>query len=129
MANTANNILKYGILLIFIACILYVICTTVTVKEGFEEDNKDTDNKMETSPSATYANYGEDDTLILSKKNAGNIEYLKERVSDTNKYGSSIDELQNNVKLMQEQIDALVQQQTDFAKDIAGSEPIDVSGT
>ncbi len=111
--------------------ILFVLYNGVFVrKESFEQEGESDKNKsQESSPLATYAKYGDDDALILSKKNAGNIEYLKERVSDTSKYGTSIDELQKNVKLMQAQIDALVQQQTDFANDIAGSEPVDISGT
>jgi hypothetical protein len=64
--------------------------------------------------STEYKDYNTDDpnnpnsSLILSQQNAGNIEVLKDS--------------------MQTQIDALVQQQADYATDLAGDTPAEVTG-
>lgn len=68
--------------------------------------------------------------LILAQQNAGNISYLKQRVDEVAGVARRIDTMQQNMDLMQSQLDALVQQQAEFAQDLAGgTEPPTVTGT
>jgi len=67
--------------------------------------------------------------LILSQQNAGNIEVLKGRIDGLDGVKARVDTLQQNIDSMQVQIDALVQQQADYATDLAGDEPVEITGT
>jgi hypothetical protein len=81
-----------------------------------------------TNSSLTYQPYDSNDpnsALILSQQNAGNIEYLKGRVTDLEKSNTKIDEMSQNMGSMQTQIDSLVQQQVEFAKEMSTPAPVD----
>jgi hypothetical protein len=81
-----------------------------------------------TSSSLTYQPYNSNDqnsALILSQQNAGNIDYLKGRVTDLEKSNTKIDEMSKNMGSMQTQIDSLVQQQVEFAKEMSTPAPTD----
>jgi len=81
-----------------------------------------------TSSSLTYQPYNSNDpnsALILSQQNAGNIEYLKGRVTDLEKSNTKINEMSQNMGSMQTQIDSLVQQQVEFAKEMSNPTPAD----
>jgi hypothetical protein len=67
--------------------------------------------------------------LILAQQNAGNIEVLKGRIDGLDGVNRRVDIMQQNIDSMQTQIDALVQQQADYANDLAGSEPLTITGT
>lgn len=67
--------------------------------------------------------------LILSQQNAGNIEVLKGRVDRFDGVNARVDKMQQNIDSMQVQINALVQQQADYATDLAGNTPVEVTGT
>jgi hypothetical protein len=100
--------------------------------EGLENS---TTNNSNNSSANEYKPYNTDDpnnpnsALILSQQNAGNIEVLKGRVDGLDGVKARVDTIQQNVDSMQVQIDALVQQQADYANDLAGSEPVPISGT
>ena len=66
---------------------------------------------------------------ILSQQNAGNIEVLKGRIDGLDGVKARVDTMQQNIDSMQVQIDGLVQQQADYAVDLAGDEPVEVTGT
>jgi hypothetical protein len=68
------------------------------------------------------------DCMILAQQNAGNISVLKSRLDDSESKISKCEQLKNNVDLMQAQIDALLEQQTQFAQSIAGTEAPDITG-
>ena len=93
------------------------------------------ENNTTNNSSNEYKPYNTDDpnnpnsALILSQQNAGNIEVLKGRVEGLDGVKARVDTMQQNIDSMQVQIDALVQQQADYANDLAGSEPVEVSGT
>jgi hypothetical protein len=96
-----------------------------TMLEGLENNS--------TSTSASdYKPYNMNDpnnALILSQQNAGNIEVLKGRIDDLDGVKSTVDNMQQSIDSMQTQIDSLVQQQADYANQMAGSTPVDVTGT
>jgi hypothetical protein len=82
--------------------------------------------------SAEYKPYNLNDpnnALILSQQNAGNIDVLKGEVDDLKKIKGTVDSLKQNVDQMQTQVDGLVQQQADYAVELAGSTPPTITGT
>lgn len=89
---------------------------------------------LENNSTTEYKPYNTNDpnnpnsALILAQQNAGNIEVLKGRIDDLDEQKGRVDTMQQNIDSMQTQIDALVQQQADYANDLAGSEPITITG-
>lgn len=93
--------------------------------EGLE--NEDT-----TGGTQEYKPYNLNDpnnSLILAQQNAGNIEVLKGRVDNLDGVKKKVADMQQSIDSMQTQIDGLVQQQADYAQQIAGSTPPEVTGT
>lgn len=68
-------------------------------------------------------------SLILAQQNAGNIQVLKGRIDTLDGVKEKIDTMQQNINSMQVQIDGLVQQQAEYAAEIAGSTPPTITGT
>jgi len=96
--------------------------------EGLETNNTSSNSE----DSNTYKPYNLSDpnnSLILAQQNAGNIEVLKGRIDNLDGVKKRVDDMQQSIDMMQTQIDGLVQQQADYAQEIAGSQPIEVTGT
>lgn len=95
--------------------------------EGLENETTTT-----TTTTGDYQPYNVNDpnnSLILAQQNAGNIEVLKGRIDKFDGVKEKIDTMQQNIDSMQVQIDSLVQQQADFAQDLAGDTPPEITGT
>ena len=90
---------------------------------------------LENETTTEYKPYNTNDpndpnsALILAQQNAGNIEVIKGRIDGLDGVKNRVDTMQQNINSMQTQIDALVQQQADYANDLAGSEPLTITGT
>ena len=88
------------------------------------------------SPSATstYKDYNTSDpnnpngALILAQQNSGNIEYLKQRITELMGLQKQVTGISTNVDALNEQVAGLVQQQATYAQSIAGNKPVDISG-
>jgi hypothetical protein len=127
-------------LLIYILIILFIILVSYQVILAFSPnliqnnlieglENADTTT---TTSSQEYKPYNVSDpnnSLILAQQNAGNIEVLKGRVDKLDGVNDKVVTMQQSIDSMQTQIDGLVQQQADYAQDMAGSTPADVTGT
>ena len=90
------------------------------------------ENEGTTTSTQEYKPYNLNDpnnALILSQQNAGNIEVLKGRIDDLGSVKKQVDTMQQSIDSMQTQIDGLVQQQADYAQEIAGSTPPSITGT
>jgi hypothetical protein len=95
--------------------------------EGLEnEDSTTTTTTQEYKP---YNLNDPNNSLILAQQNAGNIEVLKGRIDSFDGVKKKVDDMQQSIDSMQTQIDGLVQQQADYAQEIAGSTPPTVTGT
>ena len=110
-------ILIYSLIVFFTCLIVYQIFLELTpnIIEGLD----------------AYKPYNMNDpnnALILGQQNAGNIEVLKERINKLDGVNSKVVTMQQNMDSMQVQIDALVEQQSTLATELAGNEPIDVTG-
>ena len=98
---------------------MYQIFLASNIIEGLE-------NRYE-----TYDTNNPNNALILSQKNAGNIAYLKERIdsiqgSDLNK---QVQDLSGNVQTLQTQLNGLVQAQQQYATQMTGGTPPQITGT
>lgn len=91
-------------------------------KEGLENEKESTGYK-------DYDTNSSDNALILAQKNAGNIMVLREKIDEQDGMGLRLDNLEATVENQQSQLDALVQQQAQYAQDISASEPVSITGT
>jgi len=96
--------------------------------EGLENEDTTT-NSSSTQEYKPYNLNDPNNSLILAQQNAGNIEVLKGRIDNLDGVKKKVDDMQQSIDSMQTQIDGLVQQQADYAQEIAGSTPPDVTGT
>lgn len=116
-------ILFFSILSIYQILAFFKNSASNTIIEGL--DNPDS-SEQEYKP---YNLNDPNNALILAQQNAGNIEVLKGRIDKQDDVKDKVDTIQQNINSMQTQIDGLVQQQSDFAQQIAGSTPPTITGT
>ena len=67
--------------------------------------------------------------LILAQQNAGNIEYIKQRMDTVQGMSQQFQDLSGNVASLQEQVNGLVSAQQQYASQISGGTPPNVTGT
>jgi len=82
-----------------------------------------------TTEYSPYDTNNPDNALILSQKNAGNIASLKEQIDDISNLKPTVDDLKKQIDLLNTQVQDLVKQQANFAQQIAGDKPPEVTGT
>jgi len=88
-------------------------------------------NSIEGMSSGTYQEYdtnNPNNAMILSQQNAGNIAYLKQRLDELMDLKGTVTDVCGNVIQLNQQVQGLVQQQADAAVQLAGDQPVDVSG-
>lgn len=69
-----------------------------------------------------------DNTFLLAQQNAGNIEYIKQRIDDVQGMNKQVQDLSANVQALQEQVDGLVQANSQYTSQMVGTEPPEISG-
>jgi P-type conjugative transfer protein TrbJ len=99
----------------FIFLILYQVILASNIVEGLENQY----SQYENNPN---------NTLILAQKNAGNIEYLKQRVDKVQGMYDQVQDLSGNVGALQTQLNGLVQAQQDYANQMTGGTAPEISG-
>lgn len=99
----------------------------VSIIEGLE--NADSTTTTSTQEYKPYNLNDPNNSLILAQQNAGNIEVLKGRIDSFDGVKKRVDDMQQSIDSMQTQIDGLVQQQADYAQEMVGSTPPEVTGT
>ena len=130
------HILLIILIVLFVVLLVYSYLdnskSTSSLIEGMTDDTTTT---TDTNNSTTdgYQPYNVSDPnncLILSQQNAGNISVLNGRVDEIDQKQQNITDLKQQLDGMQTQIDELVQQQQDYATELAGgSTPTDITGT
>ena len=107
------------LIIFFIILIGYQIILGNYILEGLENNQSyqqyDTNN-----PS---------NALILAQQNAGNIEYIKQRMDTVQGMSQQFQDLSGNVASLQEQVNGLVSAQQQYASQISGGTPPNVTGT
>ena len=68
-------------------------------------------------------------TFLMAQQNAGNIEYLKQRIDAVQNMDQQIRDLSANVASLSTQVNGLVQSQQQYATQISGGTPPTVTGT
>ena len=122
-------VLIYVLIVFFVSLLVYQIYL-----EYFTDSNKlieglENSSEPNTDEYKPYNLNEPNNALILAQQNAGNIEVLRGRIDGLDGVKKQVDELKQNVDMMQTQIDGLVQQQADYAQELAGNQPIEVTGT
>lgn len=124
--------LIYVLIIIFMLLIAYQIFlsfNTNTLIEGLENTTNNTNTNTNTQEYKPYNLGDPNNALILAQQNAGNIEVLKGRIDSLDGVKNNVDDMQQNINSMQVQINSLVQQQSDYAQDLAGNTPPEITGT
>lgn len=104
------------LIVFFIILILYQIFLASNIIEGLENKYKPYDTK------------DPNNALILAQQNAGNISYLKEQIDSLNGMSQQVQDLSGNVVSLQTQVNGLVQAQQDYANQMTGGSPPQVTG-
>ena len=89
-----------------------------TIKEGM-------DNPENVS---TYQAYNPSNPIILSQQNAGNIEYLKDRMAGYDKMNQMIFDLSANVSTLQSEVSQLIDAQIQYTQSFPTTPPV-ITGT
>jgi hypothetical protein len=111
------------LIVFFLILITYQIFLAISgthIFEGLDNNN-----------GQTYQPYNPNDpnaAMILAQQNAGNIEYLKQRVTDLSRLQEEVTDISKNVIELNSQVTTLVQQQASAATQLAGNKPADISG-
>ena len=75
-----------------------------------------------------YERYDEDDSLVLAKKNAGNIDALKSQFDDISDIKIDFNVAQEKINSLESQVNDLVSSQEQYAKDMIGTSPPEITG-
>lgn len=91
------------------------------VVEGLTTATTTTDKK--------YQPYNlENDPMILAKQNAGNIDFLKQRVDTLEGINQKVADLTVRVDTIQTQLNDVVTAQTEYSKQVTGANTPEISG-
>jgi len=111
MFTLVNILIVFFIILIFIQIIL-----ATHVIEGLENNYE------------PYDTNNPNNALILAQQNAGNISFLKQRLDDLTGINQQVQDLSGNVQTLQTQVNGLVQSQQDYANQMTGGSPPEITG-
>jgi len=115
------------LILFFLLLIIYQIILAISgnLIEGLENTNTNTNN----SSYKEYDTKGPSGANILAEQNAGNIAYLKQRLDELMDLKGTVMDVCGNIIQLQQQVNGLVQQQSNAMTQIAGDKPVSISGT
>lgn len=107
------------LIVFFIVLLIYQIFLDYGIIEGLENES-------------TYKSYdnqnSEDKALILAQQNAGNIEYIKQRMDGVQSMYQQVQDLCGNVYQLQQEVNDLVIAQKDYADQMTGGTAPEISG-
>jgi predicted PurR-regulated permease PerM len=103
------------LIVFFIILVSYQIILANHIVEGLENKDK---NYKPYPPNA----------LILAQQNAGNIEFLKHKIDDLQNINTIVNDLSGNVQSLQQQVNGLVSAQQQFATQMVGDTPPQITG-
>jgi hypothetical protein len=108
------------LIIFFSFLILYQIFLAV-FKDTFVEGMKDQIYRQ-------YDKENANNTFILAQQNAGNIEYLKQRIDSVQGMYQQVQDLSGNVVALRDQVNGLMQAQKDYANQMTGGTAPEISG-
>ena len=104
------------LIVFFIFLIIYQLFLASNLVEGLETQ---------------YKNYDKNDpnnALILAQQNAGNIEYIKQRIDDVQGLYQQVQDISGNVIAIQQQVTDLLQAQQNYANEMTGGTAPQITG-
>jgi len=104
------------LILFFSFLILYQLFLEAKIIEGYENEFKE------------YDTNDPNNSLILSQQNAGNINYLKERLDSLDGINQQVQDLSGNVSSLQTTVDGILQAQKDYADQMTGGTAPEITG-
>ena len=105
----SKTILVNILILFFIILIGYQIILANRIVEGLENNANATNaNATNANTYTPYDTNNPDNALILSQKNAGNIDYLKQRIDNVQDIFQEVQDLSANVSALQEQVNGII---------------------
>lgn len=121
----SNTMFVNSIIAFFAVLLTYQILSSIfsyfcTFREGLDET---------ASNVPTYTDYNQNDPLILAKQNAGNIEYIKQKLEPLEKLPPIVDKLTTDMSNLNDQMIALTQSQSDTMNSVNASATTSVNGT
>ena len=119
---TVVNIL----ILFFLLLIAYQLILANHVKEGLKNNktaDKTSDNNYQPYDMNNPAN-----ALILAQQNAGNIDYLKQRLDSVQGMYQQVQDVSGNVTVLQKQVNDLVTAQQQYATQMTGGVAPNITG-
>jgi predicted PurR-regulated permease PerM len=120
MLSLINILIAFFVFLI--SCQLILASNIV---EGLE-------NQSQTQTPNQYQSYdtnNPNNALILAQQNAGNVEYLKQRIDGVQNIFQQVQDLSGNVTSLQTQMNGLLQSQQDYANQLTGGTAPQITGT
>jgi hypothetical protein len=75
-----------------------------------------------------YQEYNQNDALILSRQNAGNIQVLREQLNDVQGVKQQVIDLSNNYANLESKVITLLEEQEQMATDLTGGTAPEVTG-
>ena len=131
----SKTILVNILILFFIILIGYQIILANHIIEGLDNNTASTTtssaSNTTTNTSNTYTPYDTNNpanALILSQQNAGNIDYLKQRIDGVQSIFQEVQDLSANVSALQDQVNGIVSAQADYATQMSGGTPPTITG-
>ena len=106
------------LILFFIILVAYQLILATHVIEGLENNNG----------YSQYDTNNPNNALILAQQNAGNINYLKNRIDNVQGLNQQIQDLSGNVSSLQIQVNDLIIAQKDYSNQMLGDTPPEISG-
>ena len=112
------------LIIFFLFLILYQIFLATRITEARLPLVEGLENQYQ-----EYDKNNPNNAIILAQKNAGNIEYLKSRMDGIQGLFQQVQDLSGNVVSLQNQVNSLVQAQSDYANQMTGGSPPEITGT
>ena len=103
------------LVLFFSILIVYQIILANNIIEGLENYK-------------TYDTNNPSNALILAQQNAGNIEYIKQRLDSVEGLDKEVQDISGNVITLQDQVNQLVSAQQQYATQLTGGTPPNITG-
>ena len=106
--------------------------TTSTTTPTTTTTSTTTPTTTTSSSTLAYQDYGSSDAatnaMILAQQNAGNIEFLKQQIDSLLPLIAQVNTLNTEVDTMTTQINDLAQQQEEYAAELVGTTPPQITG-
>jgi hypothetical protein len=118
------NVLIMVFTIILMVQLFYTMYSSRSSIEGMTDTNSTENGDQYNS----YDTKNGNNTLILEQQNAGNIEYLKKRVDVIDIIQRDVTDLSGNVTTLQDQVNGLMQAQEDYANQLTGGKPPEITG-